>query len=100
MDMDELFSQVDEKRKVSMKNSLLLLVEHATVVNCIHSFCHFPYSYYRRTGVCPSMHWAENRETSLIIIHYKTNKQTHTDPIHPHRPGFGNSTHLLHTIIL
>lgn len=44
MDMDELFSQVDEKRKVSMKNSLLLLVEHVTVYNSIHSFCHFPCS--------------------------------------------------------
>ena len=44
MDMDELFSQVDEKRKVSMKMNLFLIlsVEHVAVCNCIHSISHFP----------------------------------------------------------
>lgn len=35
MDMDELFSQVDEKRKVSVKNNLLLLDQHSIVYDFI-----------------------------------------------------------------
>lgn len=44
MDMDELFSQVDEKRKVSMKMNLLsfLSIEPVIVYNCMNSFSHFP----------------------------------------------------------
>lgn len=36
MDMDELFSQVDEKRKVSMKIKLLLLAQYVIVYDFMH----------------------------------------------------------------
>lgn len=43
MDMDELFSQVDEKRKVSIEINLLFLsIEPVIVYNCMNSFSHFP----------------------------------------------------------
>lgn len=71
MDMDELFSQVDEKRKVSMKMNFLLLDQYVIVYDFMHSLNHFSSSLFPPNGGLDFIPTCIGQQAEkLLISHY------------------------------